>query len=1135
MKIRNLVYFHDVRGDSPMTFTHLQVRTGYSFYHSTIHIDRLIERAKELNFKSLAITDENVLYGVIPFYKACKEAGIKPIIGMTTKIHLNPYGEQPVVLLAKDNIGYKQLNYLSTFTQLHKELITLDILIKNSDHLIGILPVITSELSNLLLQTNFDQADYFLSHFLKAFQENDFYLGITDHGEEAERKLHQPLLSFHQLSKVPVVALQDVRYLKAEDYDAYDCLVAMKEERRWSVDRITSKVKHRHLRSKEEMNQLFQSFWPEVLENTKKIAEKCNVSLSLHNQYMPSYPVPESQDTFTYLQELCEQGVIKKYGNWTEDIKRRLTYELDVINRMNFSDYFLIVADFVSFAKNKGIFVGPGRGSSAGSIVAYVLDITDVDPLEHNLIFERFLNPERTTMPDIDIDFSDHRRDEVIDYIREKYGDEHVAQIITFGTFGPRSVIRDLIKTIGIPEEDEQYIFRHIPSGANLPLKEYLLASKELLDYVKQSKQLTTLFSIGHKLEGLPKHRSIHAAGIVISDEKLIHHTPLTEGSGGSVLTQFAMDELEEIGLLKIDLLGLRNLSLIENIVKSIYYHTKIKLNPNKLPEEDKKTYKLLRRGQTNGIFQLESSGMKSVLKRLKPSSFNDIVAVNALYRPGPMEFIPNYIQRKHGKEKVVYPHPDLEPILKQTYGVLIYQEQIMQIAHKIAGFSLGEADLLRRGISAKKERILVEQKEKFISGCLKNGYNQAVAEQIFSWIMKFANYGFPKSHSTAYSKISYTLAYLKANYPAYFFAELLSSVMNDHARVNLYIQEAKSLGVEVLPPSINSSRGKYTVRDGKLQIGLLAIKGVNVQGVREIIRAREEGPFKSLFDFAMRISTDKVNRRMIENLILIGAFDELYPNRASLLATLDQALEQGELFKEFTEQGSLFEFELILENDYVKVDDFSQVHKLTTEKELIGMYVSSHPLKNYRSALQAKGYLSMFQILEEKPDKIVKSAGIIQSIKTIRTRKGELMAFVQFNDETGDIDSVVFPNVFRRVREGLREEQLVFFSGKTNIRRGEKQLIIDSITPFDEQLIQIKEQRKLFIKVVKSLNNVALEKISQVSREFSGDVPIYIYSELEKKTYKLSNRYNIEPNGRCLQLLRQVFGESHVILEKEK
>src|SRR5690625_3818535 len=583
----------------------------------------------------------------------------------------------------------------------------------------------------------------------------------------------------------------------------------MKDHNRWTPSNIHPSVQNRHLRSSEEMKLIYDDFWPEPFNNTKVIQQTCNVTFELNKTLLPTYPTPNDVSAHKYLEQLCWESVGEKYHKVTKDVRNRLTYELEVIQSMGFSDYFLIVWDFVQYAKNSNILVGPGRGSAAGSIVAFILGITEVDPLKYNLLFERFLNPERISMPDIDIDFADDRRDEVIQYVREKYGDDHVAQIATFGTFGARSLLRELFKTMGIDQQDSYYILNFIPSHTSQSITDSIKKSRELKDYIKNSKKLKLLFKIAIILEGLPRHIYTHAAGVVISEKPLTNHVPLTKGTNETNLTQFQMDDLEAIGLLKMDFLGLRNLTFIDQILKSISYRTNQSVSINHIPTEDSKTFKLLQEGRTNGIFQLESQGMRQVLRKLRPTNFEDIVAVNALYRPGPMDYIDTYIERKASNEDVHYIHSELKSILEKTYGVLIYQEQIMQITHKIAGFSLGEADILRRAISKKSSSIINDQKQAFVNGCLKNGYDRSIAEEIFLWIKRFSNYGFNRSHAVAYSKISYQLAYLKANYPKDFLAELLSSVGNQKEKVSQYIKEAKDLNIEVLPPSINKSFGK--------------------------------------------------------------------------------------------------------------------------------------------------------------------------------------------------------------------------------------------------------------------------------------------------------------------------------------
>ncbi|HLR40535.1 MAG TPA: DNA polymerase III subunit alpha [Virgibacillus sp.] len=1115
-----------------MSFTHLQVRSGFSLMNSTITIEKLVQKADELQFEALALTDEHVLNGAVPFYKACRKYGIKPIIGMVVNTMHEEQEMESCILLAKNNNGYQNLIELSTHIQMGKKgWVERETLSTFSADLLCILPT-TNRLAELLNITSHDGAAAYVHNWQAMFSQGDFYLGIQDHGLDSERRIHKSLKIFHQTQRVPVVAINDVRYIGAQDDIAYDCLQAMKQGNRWPLKITDPAIKQRHLRSTEEMNQLFGTFWPEVIEETNKINEKCNVSFDFESQWMPTYPVPDQTDAHTFLTEKCWRFVKEKYDVITKEISNRLDYELSVIASMQFSDYFLIVWDFVAYAKANNILVGPGRGSAAGSIVAYVLGITDVDPIKYGLLFERFLNPERVTMPDIDIDFSDHRRDEVIAYVRNKYGEDHVAQIITFGTYAARSVIRELIKTIDVDQQDAYFILNHIPAQAQKSIVEYVNEADELKQYIKQSEKLKILFTIATKLEGLPRHVSTHAAGVVISEKPLVEHVPLTIGTNETNLTQFSMNELEAIGLLKMDFLGLRNLTLLEKIIRSVKFSVNKTISLDKLPENDEKTLKLLQKGKTNGIFQLESNGMKQVLTNLKPTTFEDIVAVNALYRPGPMAYIPVYIDRKYNREKITYPHPDLMPILEKTYGVLIYQEQIMQIAHQIAGFTLGEADILRRAVSKKDQAVMDEQKEAFIHGCVQNGYERKVAKQMFAWIVKFSNYGFNRSHAVAYSKISYQLAYLKAHYPISFFAELLSSVANQPEKVVLYMKEAKELQLQTVPPSINKSYGKYSVERNAIRMGLLSIKGIGTQVVKEIIRVRNEKPFKNLFDFCLRISLKVVNRKSIELLIMAGAFDETHQNRASLLASIDPAMEQGELFREFNDQSSLFRDTIELQAAYVDVDDFSQMKKLADEKELLGIYVSNHPLKNYRDKLRTSGYVTMTGAQTLIGKNKVKSAAIIQSIKTIRTKRGDPMAFLTIGDETTDMEAVVFPELYRQQGRSLEEEMMVFITGKIEARNNGVQWLLSEINPFDETKLNANQKQRLFIKLTATSGEEALNWLRSLAAEYPGNTPIIIYHEESKQTYQLAGNYFLQPNQACMQALRNYFGEKRVVLE---
>lgn len=1117
-----------------MAYTHLQVRSGYSLLKSTITIDKLVKKASDKGFKALALTDEHVLHGVIPFYQQCQRFGIKPIIGMIVHV-LDEHEEyeEEMILLAKNNHGYKQLIQLSSHLKVnHLKGLTKQQLANFSDGLIGILSM--QPLSHVALQLqkqNLMDIKSILQEWQSLWHEDDFYLGIQNHGQSIENHLLSLIEQYQGELAVQMVALQDVRYLEAEDALAYDCLQAIRKGERWSQEHIDSSVYNRHLRTAEEMQAVFGDPWLKALEATEDIQQKCQVTIDFNQSLMPKFPVPHSDDAHAYLESLCFKRLYERYTEPNQEAKDRLTYELDVIKSMDFSDYFLIVSDFVQYAKQKQIMVGPGRGSAAGSLVAYVLGITDIDPLKYGLLFERFLNPERVTMPDIDIDFSDHRRDEVIEYVYQKYGADYVAQIITFGTFAARSLLRELMKVMEINQQDVNVILRQFPVESRVTIKEHIQQSQELQAYIKQHPSLKLLFKIAIKLEGLPRHVSTHAAGVIISQQPLTEHVPLTAGSGEIHLTQFPMNDLEALGLLKMDFLGLRNLTLLERILTSISRTEGKTISLEQIPENDPKTYELLQRGQTNGVFQLESQGMKDILVRLKPNDFEDIVAVNALYRPGPMAHIPTYIKRKHKLEPVTYLHPDLEPILKPTYGVLVYQEQIMQILNQVAGYSYGEADLIRRAISKKQESVMKEQEAQFITRCVSRGYDERIARELFEWIVTFSNYGFNRSHAVAYSKIAYQLAYLKAHYPAHFFAELLTSIRGQFDKVSAYIKEATSMGLQVLPPSINKSFGAYTVEHNQLRMGLLSIKGIGFQTVKEILRARGEQPFTDLFDFCLRVSLKIVNRAAIEQLILAGAFDETYSNRASLLASLDQAMEQGELFGGPNVQQSILP-QVGMKELYTEIEDFSMMRKLSFEKEILGIYMSSHPLKDVRKLLQLNGYVSLEEakISFRHRRQTIKTAVILQSIKMIRTKRGEPMAFVSIGDETDDMDAVVFPVLYREKRVFFQEEQMVFLTGQLDWRHEQLQMIIQDIAPFDKSALPITE--RIFIKLTAETRDHALTMIKQIAQKFPGVSPIIVYDVETKKTYQLAKMYHLQAHEQSLNELKSHFGEANVVLE---
>lgn len=1110
-----------------MSFTHLQVRSGYSFYESTMTVDKLIARAEQLGCPALALTDEGVLYGAISFYQTCQHHGIKPLIGMQVTIELEELSSSvSAVLLAKSNKGYQHLIALSTAIQL-KNTCTLSLLENHQEDLFCIVSSSSPSVNQWMTQDSYP-ALHQLYETLTAFISTDnLYLGMEFYKEIDAVAFVEKVKAVQENTNFSLVAHHDVRYAEQNDLLSYECLQAMKQGKKWQPSPDKSVRGERHLRSDEEMQNVFLEV-PELLEANEYIMQHCSVDLDFNQRLLPAFPVPENESASVYLKRLCHDLLQEKYQVNRQTAEKRLEYELAVIDELAFSDYFLIVQDFVQFAKEQHIVVGPGRGSAAGSIVAYVLGITNVDPLKYELLFERFLNPERVTMPDIDIDFSDVRREEVIEYIREKYGEEHVAQIITFGTFQARSLMRELMKVMEVDDRDQAYILKHIELPADQPIASIVQASPEFSTYIKNSNVLRTLFKIAVTIEGLPRHMSTHAAGVVIGKENLLADVPLTKGSTDSYLTQYAMHELEAIGLLKMDILGLRNLTLIERIVQTIKTVEKVAIDVENLPETDETTFALLQKGKTNGVFQLESAGMKQVLTRLQPTSLADIIALNALYRPGPMDQIPTYINRKHGKENITYLHPDLQGILEPTYGVLVYQEQIMQVAHQFAGLSLGQADLLRRAIGDKNHELIQEQKETFVQGCRAKHYPTAIAEEMFSWIYKFADYGFNKSHSVAYSKISYQLSYLKAHYPTYFFAQLFGTAMNDAAKLRTYMREAEELGIQMLSPSLNQSFAYFRVEGAHVRTGLMAIKGIGYETVRLIIEARKQGAFANLFDFCLRLKN--IKRKTIETLILAGVFDETYDNRASLLASIDQAMDYAELFGD---QHELFPPEIEMKPNYVPKEDFPSLKKLQDEKDLLQMYVSRHPLKAYRRRLSMNGYTAISKVFEVPEKKSVHLITILQSMKKIRTKRGESMAFLDIGDETGDLDAVLFPQQFREVSATLTEETFIVLEGKVSVRQGKKQLIINQISPIDLSDIQHYAKAHLFIRITKDIQEkTALEFLEKAARLYPGEHIVFVHHEADKRTYKLGKQYNLANEKDMLPFLQAYFGDENVVFD---
>lgn len=1118
-----------------LKFVHLHVHSSYSLLNSTLQIEDLVKAAAEQGHTALGITDENVMYGAVAFYKACRKHNIKPIIGLSLLVETEAdvdgkKGSYPLILLAQTDIGYRHLLKLSTLVQTeYKNGVPLPALSSNSKDLIAISPSL-GEINQHLLHENFDTAMGLLEKYTTLFRHN-FYMAIEPSSSKHEQLLNSLVIQFCQEKSIQSVITNPIHYLQKEDAIIHECLQCIQQGTKLMEWDRNFEEKQYFLKDEETMVKEFQHL-PESLANTVKIANQCNVTIDLGNMLLPKFPLPQGISADQYLKGLCKKGLEKRYkSNLPSGAHERLEYELTVIEKMHFSDYFLIVWDFMSYAHKHNILTGPGRGSAAGSLVAYVLGITNIDPLKYNLLFERFLNPERVSMPDIDIDFPDHRRDEMIQYVSKKYGKEHVAQIVTFGTLAARASIRDVGRVLGVASTEIDRLAKVIPSRPGISLEQALQESASLQKELKENHEARKVFTIALKIEGLPRHTSTHAAGVVISDSSLTDSVPLQEGHGGVMLTQYPMDILEELGLLKMDFLGLRNLSLIENIQRFIKKELGQTINLQDIPLEDEKTFTLLGEGDTTGVFQLESAGMRKVLRRLKPTNLEDIVAVNALYRPGPMENIPIFIERKHGHKKITFPHEDLKGILEPTYGVIVYQEQIMQIASKMAGFTLGEADLLRRAVSKKKREILEKERGHFVNGCLQKGYDERTAEEVYDLIVRFANYGFNRSHAVAYSVIAYWLGFLKANFPLYFMAALLSSVVGNEDKIAQYIGEAKQKQMKILPPSINRSNYNFQVEDGKIRFSLVPIKNVGISALKEILYHREKkGIFKDLFDFCARVSLRVINRRVIESLILSGSFDEFGKDRAVLLATLDAAIDYAELVNE-DDSGFFLSDDIVPKPQYVSIEPLTTQDKLQMEKEVLGFYLSNHPIEPYNDLLTKTNAIKVANLQTEIGASVHMGALIVDQ-RVIKTKKGDQMAFLTLSDDTGELDAVVFPVTFKKLNKLLEKGEILFIQGKIEEREGKLQLIIDEATSIKE--LKANAFDKLYLKVDKfQQESGKLHQIKNILKQYPGTTDVYIHYADEQKTVLLPKEWSAKLSEECIKKLKLALGAKNVVIKK--
>ncbi len=1051
-------------------FVHLHLHTEYSLLDGHSRIPALIARAKQLGMPAAAITDHGAMYGVIEFYLEAKAAGLKPIIGVEAYVAPRGLGERDpkldanafhLVLLAINPQGYRNLIRLTTTAHLdgfyYKPRIDKEVLARHSAGLVGLSGCLKGETTQAILRGDLAAARQVAGQYRDIFGAGNFYLEVQAHGLPEQQ---QNIAGMRELSTnlgLPLVATNDVHYVQRTDADAQDALMCVQ----MNINLDTSEKPRMgqtpefYLKSAEEMAQAFRDL-PEALASTLEVAERADVALDLDAVKLPHFPVPPGETGDSYLRQLCENGLRSIYGRVPPEAQERLRYELSIIERMGYAAYFLIVQDFVQFAKHNRILTTV-RGSAAGSLVLYALGVTDVDPLQYRLPFERFLNPQRYTMPDIDVDFMDSRRDEVIRYVMDKYGHDRVAQIITFGTMGARQAVRDVGRVMGLPYGDVDRIAKLIPFNATLD--DAVRSEPELQRAAEENPQIHRLLDLGRKLEGVARHASTHAAGVIISRDPLIEHVPLQKATKGElVMTQYDMTAVEKIGLLKMDFLGLANLTILDTAMKIIEKTRGTTVELSSIPLDDRKTYDLLAAGETVGIFQLEGAGMTRYVKELRPSNIQDIMAMVALFRPGPMANIPTYIRRKHGQEPISYPHPALEPVLRETYGVMVYQEDVMAVAQAIAGFSPAEADVLRYAIGKKIRDRLQQQRAKFIAGCVERGISGTVAEQIFEQFEPFARYGFNRAHAACYGLIAYYTAYLKANYPAEYMAAVLSSDAGDTDKVAAAVAECVRMGIRVLPPDVNESHENFTVVSDAIRFGLAAVKNVGLGAVEAILAVRKaDGAFASLPDLVARVDPRAVNKRVLESLVKAGALDSLGAPRAQMLTTMDDALEAAQWIQRARASGQTGLFDLAgapasaEATAAMPVDEFSKEELLAMEKQMLGLYISDHPLRHVHDTLAARINASLQQLVD-LPDKTqVTVGGIITAVKRTTTRGGSAMAFVSLEDLTGSCEVIIFPKTYEQVHFLLKRDAVIVVRGKVDILEQQAKILADRVLPLEE------------------------------------------------------------------------------------
>ena len=1170
-----------------MSFTHLHVHTQFSLLDGSSKITEIVKRAKELNMDSLAITDHGVMYGVIDFYRAAKDAGIKPILGC--EVYVAPgsrFDKEPVtsgsddryyhlVLLAENNTGYHNLmkivskGFVDGFY--YKPRVDLEVLKEYSEGVIALSACLAGEVQRLLARDFYEEAVKAALKYEEIFGKGNFFLELQDHGISMQQKVNADLIRMSRETGIELVATNDVHYTFADDAKAHDILLCIQTGKLVSDEnRMRYEGGQYYLKSEDEMRLLFP-YAIEALENTAKIAERCNVEIEFGVRKLPKFEVPkefwesdteEGEASWKFLHHLCTEGLKRRYDEITDELTERLDYELGVIKSMGFIDYFLIVWDFIHYAKENDIMVGPGRGSAAGSIVAYTLEITDIDPIKYSLIFERFLNPERVSMPDIDVDFCYERRQEVIDYVVKKYGKDRVAQIVTFGTLAAKGVIRDVGRVLDMPYNQVDAIAKQIPNELNITLEKALEMNSILRESYDTDPQIKYLIDMAKRLEGLQRHTSMHAAGVLISSKSVDEFVPLSKSSDGTITTQFVMTTLEELGLLKMDFLGLRTLTVIRDTLKLIENGAKdsvtsqgaprgITIDLDNIDYNDKKVLDSLGTGKTEGVFQLESAGMRSFMKELKPESLEDIIAGIALYRPGPMDFIPKYLHGKNNPKDVTYDCPQLEPILKNTHGCFVYQEQVMQIVRDLAGYTLGRSDLVRRAMSKKKTSVMEQERQNFVygnpeinvKGCVNNGISEAIANKIYDEMIEFAKYAFNKSHAAAYAVVAYQTAYLKYYYPVEFMAALMTSVIDNSGKVAEYIMICRSMGIEVLSPDINQGESFFTVKGDSIVFALNALKSVGGTVIDNIVNERNiRGPFTTIKDFIERTNQLDVNKRAIENFIKAGAFDCFEANRRQLMmvyASIVDSINQ-EKKKSMAGQMSLFDiadeeakedFEIKLPN----VAEYKKSELLAFEKEVIGVYVSGHPLEEFMPKWKKHITNNTGDFVAEEEDSELKVndgdrvcvGGMINSISIKSTKTGKMMAFFRLEDMFGNVEVIVFPKDYEKYRSAILDDAKVFVRGRVNVTDNDgAKVICESITAFENM------PSDLWIRFadMEQYNEMS-EKIDKILRESDGRDNVILYLTKEKQKKHLPASRSVYANEELLSTLRALLGEENVVV----